>query len=123
MAPYIVRYPHKTEGTITEIWQGEKFNQHIPLDQLCPHYIDDFGTFFYVDEVARLSNGHFVIPKRWKMRDDGKLWADAFLLVKEPDGDAYAVQDTSMSLVLASSLSLNYLDLKNQGWLPQFHGM
>jgi hypothetical protein len=33
---------------------------------------------YYIDELARLKNGNFVIPIRWLEDNDGKVFADAY---------------------------------------------
>jgi hypothetical protein len=51
----------------------------MPRHALTPMY-DKYGVHYYVDEVARMKNGDFVIPLRWVMSKK-VLHADAYHVV------------------------------------------
>jgi len=36
---------------------------------------------YYIDELARLKNGNFIIPVRWLEDDDGGVFADAYTVI------------------------------------------
>ncbi|EPQ53202.1 hypothetical protein GLOTRDRAFT_23374, partial [Gloeophyllum trabeum ATCC 11539] len=65
--PLMVHYPHETSGPISEVWHGKKLLKETPLEHLCPHYLDDSGNYYYVNEIAMVRSGNFVIPRRWKL--------------------------------------------------------
>lgn len=41
-------------------------------------YEDTQQRHFYIDELARLQDGHFVIPLRWLEDSNGRIFADAW---------------------------------------------
>jgi hypothetical protein len=38
---------------------------------------------YYIDEVAQLKNGEFVIPVRWLEDDKGEVFADAYSITAD----------------------------------------
>ena len=45
-----------------------KWREYDP-DKLTPMMVKDVDTHFYVNELTQCSNGSFVIPVRWVMKD------------------------------------------------------
>ena len=39
------------------------------------------ANHYYIDELARLKNGNFIIPVRWLEDNDGNVFADAFSVI------------------------------------------
>ncbi|OBZ70704.1 hypothetical protein A0H81_09161, partial [Grifola frondosa] len=112
-APFLVHYPHISDTT-SEVWHGEKLNKELPLHQLCPHYIDPSGNFFHIDEFAHLCDG--------QIRDDGNLWADAYLIVGHQNADGlicHTILDQHMTEIAATAFVTNYLDLCKNGHVPR----
>ena len=66
MREFIQIYPEITEK-ISESWQAEKFTKEVN-DQLTPMWADwkyAPHKHFYINEVAQLKDGKFVLPLRW----------------------------------------------------------
>ncbi|KAG9079195.1 hypothetical protein FRC06_007889, partial [Ceratobasidium sp. 370] len=68
IAPHINPYPEDSGNYLSESWQAKKWREDAPLDQLTPVYAQG-GKLYYVNELARLHDGTFVIPKRWIIRN------------------------------------------------------
>jgi hypothetical protein len=60
-------------GPISEVWQAERWKEFSP-SELTPMYARGLRQF-YIDEVAELEDGSYVIPLAWIKRD-GVLCAD-----------------------------------------------
>ncbi|KAJ7756607.1 hypothetical protein B0H16DRAFT_1458060 [Mycena metata] len=109
-------YPEIPEdGIIREIWHAQKWRKNMDLDILSPIY--DAGIcHYYVNEVARLQNGNFVVPVRW-IKFRSKVYADAFSVALNEEGEAVVVNDKTI-LVCSEDLIQNYYDLEHAGELP-----
>ncbi|KAJ7868066.1 hypothetical protein B0H14DRAFT_2572558 [Mycena olivaceomarginata] len=93
------------DGVVREIWHALKWRKNMDLDVLSPMY--DAGTaHYYVNELARLKNGDFVVPVRWLMYR-GNAHADAFI-----------VSFNETIIITAADLSENYLDLQDKKLIP-----
>ncbi|KAJ7501671.1 hypothetical protein B0H11DRAFT_1855349 [Mycena galericulata] len=111
-------YPEIPEdGVIREIWHAQKWRKNMDLDALSPMY-DAQGTHYYVNEIAQLKNGQFVVPIRW-VRFRGKVYADAFTVTVNKDNEA-SVCDETTQLISASDLAHNYLDLEHRKEIPNW---
>lgn len=53
----------------------------IPLEDLTPMYANG-GKLFFVNELSRLHDGRFVIPRRWITRN-GSLTADCWPVIEQ----------------------------------------
>ncbi|KAJ7764445.1 hypothetical protein B0H14DRAFT_2403380, partial [Mycena olivaceomarginata] len=76
---FIHVYPEIPEdGIIREIWHAQKWRKDMDLDLLSPMYdAKHLGAHFYVNELALLKTGKFVIPIWW-LKFRGSICADAF---------------------------------------------
>ncbi|KAJ7859094.1 hypothetical protein B0H14DRAFT_2577461 [Mycena olivaceomarginata] len=98
-----------------------KFGMHksgaksMDLDALSPMY-DAGSSHYYVNEIACLKNGKFVVPIRW-VKFRGKIYADAFSVTFNDKNEATVVDSTTV-LVSANELCNNYLDLQDQHKIP-----
>lgn len=74
-------YPEESTGPISELYHAERWHK-LPLDLLTPMIIHPTTSeHFYVNEVALMSDGTYVVPFRWVIRQ-GQMCADAFALVE-----------------------------------------
>ena len=60
---------------------------------------DAGNRHYYIDELARLKNGNFIIPVRWLEDTDGNVFADA-----------YAVNETICDLDTKNTILHNSTD-------------
>ena len=78
MCNYIRRYPViPRNGVISEVYHAQKWRKDVDRHTLSPMY-DAGNCHYYIDEVARLKNGNFIIPVRWLEDEDGNVCADAY---------------------------------------------
>ena len=76
----MVLYPEET-STIAESWQAGKWVNELVLNELTPMWADwqrDPHRHFYVNEIARMKDGRYIIPRRW-VTCNGEEHADAHL--------------------------------------------
>ncbi|KAJ7859305.1 hypothetical protein B0H14DRAFT_3084960 [Mycena olivaceomarginata] len=98
-------YPEIPEdGIIREIWHAQKWRKHMDLDILSPMYAA--GASHYYD-------GQLIIPMCWVMFR-GKVWADAFTITLDEQGEATVV-DQKTIFICAEDLRDNYYDLQYTG--------
>ncbi|KAJ7280031.1 hypothetical protein C8J57DRAFT_1712078 [Mycena rebaudengoi] len=115
---FIHVYPEIPEdGVIREIWHAQKWRKNMDLDILSPMF--DAGTsHYYVNELALLKNGDFVIPIRWATMG-GKVYADAYSVIVDDKRKA-TVRDEEIILICADDLEKNYFDLDHAGLVPEW---
>lgn len=65
-------------GAVSEAWQATRWRE-LPLDLLTPMYRQGLKDF-YVNELAELSSGEYVIPQMWIVRNK-QLCADAYPVI------------------------------------------
>ncbi|KAF8217930.1 hypothetical protein K438DRAFT_1952791 [Mycena galopus ATCC 62051] len=107
------------DGVVREIWHTLKWRKNMDLDILSPMY--DAGTaHYYVNKLARLKNGNFVVPVLWLMYC-GKVHADVFAVSVKTTGHA-TIDDSKTIIVTASDFSENYLNLEDKNLIPQWSG-
>ncbi|KAJ7691414.1 hypothetical protein B0H17DRAFT_867957, partial [Mycena rosella] len=108
-------YPEIPEdGIIREVWHAQKWRKTMDLDILSPMY-DAGESHYYVNEIAELRNGKFVIPIRW-VKFWGKVYADTFAVTI--DTEVSTVHDDKTSFICSEDLARNYYDLKHAGKIP-----
>ncbi|KDR74877.1 hypothetical protein GALMADRAFT_99137 [Galerina marginata CBS 339.88] len=81
VAKHLHLYPEETEGPISEVWQAERWKEFAP-SELTPMFSQGHRQFF-IDEVAQLQDGQYVIPRNWVMRK-GKLTSDCHIVTVNP---------------------------------------
>ncbi|KAF9464228.1 hypothetical protein BDZ94DRAFT_1355980 [Collybia nuda] len=114
---HIHRYPMiPPNGVISEVWHAEKWRRDLDCHILSPIY-EVRPKHFYIDEIAQMKNGDFVIPLRWVEDSTGAIWADAWRV--EFDETLFAtISDDSTVLLKAEDLGENYLDLQDSNSIP-----
>ena len=96
-------YPEETVGPISEVWQAERWKEFKP-SELTPMYSRGLRQFF-IDEVAQLSSGEYVIPHDWVIRN-GELTSRCS-----------TVSVTPVSNIFQRSEGWNLIDKNTQhGW-------
>ena len=66
-----------TDGVISEVYHAQKWQKDVDQRTLSPMY-DAGNCHYYINELARLKNGKFIIPVRWLEDNDGNVFADAY---------------------------------------------
>ncbi|PPQ93847.1 hypothetical protein CVT25_013556 [Psilocybe cyanescens] len=114
---HIRRYPViPPNGIISEVYHAQKWRKDVDRHTLSPMY-DTGNRHYYIDELARLKNGNFIIPLRWLEDNDGNVFADAYPVTVNDELVA-SVGDSEVLLIRALDLHANYLDLKDRDMLP-----
>ncbi|KAJ3517709.1 hypothetical protein NLJ89_g342 [Agrocybe chaxingu] len=93
-----------------------KWRKDVDRHTLSPMY-DAGDRHYYIDELARLKNGNFIIPVRWLEDNEGNVFADAYAVTFNDQFVANVV-DSDVILVKSSDLQDNILDLTDWGLLP-----
>lgn len=65
------------DGVISEVYHAKKWHRDIDRHFLSPMY-DDGLRHYFIDELAQLKDGRFVVPLRWLEDVDGRIVADAW---------------------------------------------
>jgi hypothetical protein len=65
------------DGVISEVYHAQKWQKDVDRHTLSPMY-DAGNRHYYIDELARLINGNFIIPERWLEDNDGNVFAFAY---------------------------------------------
>ncbi|SJL18296.1 uncharacterized protein ARMOST_21882 [Armillaria ostoyae] len=105
IARHLQFYPEETDGPISEVWQAARWKEFSPA-QLTPMYARGLRQF-YIEELAQLKDGSYVIPHNWIIRDK-ILHADCTDASFSPEG--WTVSSTTRS-VAASEFELNFEDI------------
>jgi hypothetical protein len=117
----LTKYPQrKTDGSVSEIWHGDKLLKGIPPDQLCPHFIRG-GRHFYVNEISLLSSGEYVIPVRW-VRVDDELVAECWMLEEDMSDGCYNLRDETTVDLPSSLFMIDFPSLRERADCPQLNG-
>lgn len=81
MCNYLRRYPViPPDGIVSEVYHAQKWRRDVDRHTLSPMY-DAGDRHYYIDELACLNDGSFIIPVRWLEDSKGKIFADAYQVV------------------------------------------
>ncbi|KAJ7096589.1 hypothetical protein B0H15DRAFT_774168 [Mycena belliarum] len=105
VAKHLQFYPETTTGPISEVWQAARWKEYKP-SELTPMYVRGLRQF-YIDEVASLENGVFVIPIAW-YKIDGVLHANAVDVTPATTGWTIGLD---VRTIPAAEFALNYHDI------------
>ncbi|KAJ7183079.1 hypothetical protein B0H12DRAFT_1040514, partial [Mycena haematopus] len=106
VVPHMHFYPEENDGPISETYQAERWLEYTP-SQLTPMFSKGFKRF-WIEELARLRNGTFVIPHTLIIRN-GILTSDASVVVQTVDGHWQCTEEEIT--VAADELELDYMDI------------
>jgi len=82
---HLRRYPViPPDGVISEVYHAQKWRKDVDRCTLSPMY-DAGDRHYYIDEVAQLKSGEFVIPVRWLEDDKGEVFMDAYSVTLAAD--------------------------------------
>ncbi|KAJ7192259.1 hypothetical protein GGX14DRAFT_537765 [Mycena pura] len=104
VAPHLHFYPEETTGPISETFQAERWMEYTP-SQLTPMHSRG-NKRFWIEEIAQLFDGRFVIPHTWIVRN-GELTADVSFVARTGDG-RWKLEDG-----LEQTVNLKALDLQD----------
>ncbi|KJA24001.1 hypothetical protein HYPSUDRAFT_1078326 [Hypholoma sublateritium FD-334 SS-4] len=117
---HICRYPViPPGGVVSEVYHAHKWRKDVDPQTLSPMY-DAGNCHYYINELARLKSGKFIIPVRWLEDTNGRVFADAYAVTVDHQSIAN-VNDEETILVEASTLQDNFLDLTDLQLLPTWN--
>ncbi|EJD42846.1 hypothetical protein AURDEDRAFT_67176, partial [Auricularia subglabra TFB-10046 SS5] len=108
LGPLLQIYPAETTGPRSELWHFDRLKE-LDRSLLTPMYLQGH-KHFYVNEIARLRSGQFVIPLIWIIRDK-ELCADAYFVTVA--GGNLTIDTTERSFA-ARDLRDSFLDLERR---------
>ncbi|KAF8519952.1 hypothetical protein JB92DRAFT_3112037 [Gautieria morchelliformis] len=109
IAPLLCFYPEEKEGCVSEIWQMKRIKE-LPAEQLTPMVRKGLKDF-YVNELAELRSGEYVIPHMWIIRNN-VMCADARRVELTQDG---LVVKPELINIQGDDLAFTYFDLMEEG--------
>jgi hypothetical protein len=109
IAPHMRFYPEEPTGPISETFQAERWTEYAP-SQLTPTFSRGHKQF-WIGEVARLANGHFILPHLWIIRD-GAVHCVASRVSCSDDGRWHLLDD--QDIFCSDALVLDYSDIQMQ---------
>ncbi|KAL6309761.1 hypothetical protein BKA93DRAFT_746070 [Sparassis latifolia] len=111
-------YPVIPNSVISEVWHAEKWHKELDASILSPMYDAGNGRHYYVQELACLQNDELVIPVRWlETEQTREVYADAYCVRLDEKGTA-VVETSITTLIKASELRFNFIDLQEAGFVP-----
>ncbi|KAJ7197514.1 hypothetical protein B0H12DRAFT_1037871 [Mycena haematopus] len=106
VAQHMHFYPEETDGPISEVYQAERWMEYTP-SQLTPMFSKGHKRF-WIEELAQLKDGTFVIPHTWIVRS-GILTSDVSIVAQGLDGRWKHLEKERT--IKADDLELDYNDM------------
>lgn len=103
IAKHLHFYPEETSGPVAEVWQAEHWTEFDPSERT-PMYVQGLKQYF-VNEVAQLGTGSYVLPLSWITRD-GRLCTDCHNVTVLSDVRADILMENQLLIFL---LQLSWL--------------
>ena len=76
--PHLHFYSERPDGPITEIWHSDKWQRDLDPANFSLMYNDLQGRHYYINELAWMKNGGYIIPVQWVK------WRGCVLCIFEP---------------------------------------
>jgi len=67
------------DGVISEVYYAQKWHKDVDQHTLSPMY-DAGDCHYYIDELAHLRDGNFIIPVRWLEDTNKNVYVDAYAI-------------------------------------------
>lgn len=95
-------------GIVSEVYHGQKWHKDVDRHTLSPMY-DAGDRHSYIDELARLRDGNYVIPVRWLEDNDGIIFLDAFPVTFDAEVQCFIL--STMYVILITKFRLLQVSL------------
>jgi hypothetical protein len=55
-------YPEIPDEVITEVWHANKWQKGLDSATLASMYDDEHGQHYYINKLAQMKNGEYIVP-------------------------------------------------------------
>ncbi|KAJ7192458.1 hypothetical protein GGX14DRAFT_406402 [Mycena pura] len=112
VSPHMHFYPEETDGPISEVFQAERWTEYAP-EQLTPMFTNGRRRF-WINEVAQLEDGTFVVPVVLVMRNKN-LEADVLEVTQTADRQ-WRLHTEDLKSIKATDFGRTYDEIMGARW-------